>query len=45
MTKREKNPEKIEKVLQDAKLLEILGSGLDRKTLRPLKDFRVLQLL
>ena len=42
MTKREKNPEKIEKV---AKLLEILGSGLDRKTLRPLKDFRVLQLL
>ena len=38
------NPEKVKKVLRDAKLLERLGSGLDRKTLRALKDFRMFQL-
>ena len=45
MTKREKKTrKKIKKVLRDVKLLEGLGSGLDRKTLRALKDFRMLQL-
>ena len=45
MTKREKNPRENREVLQDAKLLEILGSGLDRNTLRPVKDFRMFPLL
>ena len=34
-------PKNIEKILQDAKLLEILGSGLHRKSLETLKDFRM----
>ena len=34
-----RKPKNIEKILRDVKLLEILGSGLDRKTLEMLKDF------
>ena len=44
MTKQGKKTEKIKKVLRDAKPLEILGSGLDRKTLQTLKDFWMFQL-
>ena len=36
------NPKNIENILRDAKLLEILGSGLNRKTLATLEDFKML---
>ena len=42
MTKWEKKTQNHQKILQDAKLLEMLVSGLDKKTLQTLKDFRIL---